>query len=124
MNTASNFISPAIIFALTLVMGLWVTISGKPYNGLLFSIHKLAALGTVLLIVLRLIDMLKATHAQGVVIILLLCAAGICAMALFVSGALMSAGKMSYNLMLGIHRIAPVILTAAIAMVVYQVWRI
>jgi hypothetical protein len=87
-----NFILPGIIFLLTLAFGLCLSRSGKPYNGILFNIHKLIALGTVVLTVLRVIDTLKGAQT-GSFVIALLCMAGICILALFISGALMSEGK-------------------------------
>ena len=47
MEIASKFIAPGIVFLLTLVFGFWLNNSGKPYNGILFNIHKLIALGAV-----------------------------------------------------------------------------
>ena len=52
-------------------------------------------------------------------IITLLVVAGICVVALFASGALMSAGKLDYTLALTIHRTAPVVMIIALGLVVY-----
>jgi hypothetical protein len=48
MDTITQFTTPGIIFLLTLVFGIWLSNSGKPYNGILFNIHKLIALGAVI----------------------------------------------------------------------------
>ena len=118
----NNFILPAIIFLLTLAFGLLLSRSGKPYNGILFNIHKLIALGTVVLTALRVTDVLKGAQT-GSLVIVLLCMAGICILALFISGALMSLGKRGYNFFLGIHKIAPNLLVMVMALAVYQFWR-
>ena len=119
----TNFILPGIIFLLTLAFGLLLSHAGKPYNGILFNIHKLIALGTVVLTVLRVTDFLKGAQT-AILVIVLLCMAGICILALFISGALMSLGKRGYNFFLGIHKIAPIILAMAMALAVYQFWRL
>lgn len=116
MQLLSRFILPGILFVLTLAFGFWLSHIGKPYNGLLFNIHKLIALGSV---ILAGIQIFKTPHSPGGLLIALLIIAALCVMALFVSGALMSAGKLDYALMLTVHRVAPVILTLCCAAVLY-----
>ena len=118
MDTLSKFITPGIVFLLTLVFGVWLSLSGKPYNGLLFNIHKLIALGAVILSAVQLFKMLQDTDIQ-VVPILLIVVAVACAIALFATGALMSMEKLNYNVMLTIHRIAPILAVIAMAVTIY-----
>lgn len=106
METSIGFIIPGACFALTLGFGFWLSRSGKPYNGLIFNIHKLAALAAVIVAVIRLAQMLGSAGPLAPVIIALLVLAGLCVAALFASGALMSAGKLDQALMRLIHRIA------------------
>jgi hypothetical protein len=47
MDTLSIFILSGILFLLTLAFGFWVSHLRKPYNSLLFNIHTLIALGSV-----------------------------------------------------------------------------
>jgi len=118
MDMFSKFVVPGIAFLLTLVFGFWLSNSGKPYNGILFNVHKLIALGAMVIAVVQLAQILKTCHALAVIVALLVLAA-ICVIALFASGALMSAGKLDYGLLLSLHRIAPVVLVIAMALVVY-----
>jgi hypothetical protein len=109
MELANRFITPGILFVLTLAFGFWLSHAGKPYNGLLFNVHKLIALGAVVLVIIQL------TKTPNLLIPVSLVAVGLglaafSVIALFVSGALMSAGKLDYALMLTIHRVAPVAL--------------
>jgi hypothetical protein len=62
---------------------------------------------------------LKGLEIQALTISLL-AIAGLCVLALFATGALISLGKLNYELSLSIHRIAPLILTAAVALVVWR----
>jgi hypothetical protein len=118
MNTLSRFAIPAAIFVLTLVFGFWLSHSGRPYNGPLFNIHKLAALAAVIVTAVQLSRMLGNADSPSLLIILLVLAA-LCVVALFASGALMSAGKLDYALMRAIHRVAPVVMVIALALVAY-----
>ncbi len=117
MDTLSTFTIPGIVYLLTLAFGVWLSHSGKPYPGLLFNIHKLISLGWVILTVVQLSRMLKNGGAQAL-LILALGLAGLCVVALFASGALMSMGKLNYTLTLTIHRITPAVLFIAILLAV------
>lgn len=118
MDTLAKFTLPGILLALTLAFGVWVSLVGKPYNGLLFNIHKLIALATVVTMLLQLNKTFKAVEPQLASIILLVVAV-ICVVALFASGALMSAGKLDYQVMLFIHRIAIGLLVVTLALFTY-----
>lgn len=118
MDLTANFGLPVLLLVLTLAFGLWVSQAGKPYNGLLFNIHKLIALGAVIYFSMRFFPALKVA-SQVVLLSVLLAAAGLCVLALFVSGALMSAGKLDYQRMLFTHRAALAPLVICIASAVY-----
>ena len=59
MDILSEFLNPGIGFLLTLVFGFWVGKAGKLYNGILFNIHKLIALGTVIVSALQIYRIVK-----------------------------------------------------------------
>jgi hypothetical protein len=122
MDMINKFALPGIGFLLTLAFGLWLSFSGKPYNGILFNIHKLIALAAVIVTIVQLSQVLKDANSTAL-IILLLVLAGMCVIALFASGALLSIGNLDYTLVLTIHRIALVGLPIVMAGVVYLVWK-
>jgi hypothetical protein len=122
MDTLSKFTLPGMLFLLTLVFGFWLSKAGKPYNNLLFNLHKLIALGAVVLAVVQFSKTLKTPDSLALIIVSLIITA-LCIVALFASGALMSLDKLDYALMLTIHRIAPVVLVIAMVMVVYWLGR-
>jgi len=117
-----KFTLPGILFVLTVAFGFWLSHIGRPYNGLLFNIHKLIALGAVILAVVRLASIPRPVNSFALIVSLLVIAA-VCVIALFVSGALMSAGKLDYALMLTIHRVAPVLLALCCALALYLLMR-
>jgi hypothetical protein len=113
----SKFVLPIVAFILTLAFGFWVSHVGKPYNGLLFNVHKLIALGAVIATIVQLTKVFRNDNSLAF-IILLLVVATLCVIALFASGALMSLDKMDYALLLTVHRIAPVVLFIAMVIII------
>jgi hypothetical protein len=118
MNIISNFITPGIVFLLTLVFGFWLSHLGKPYNGILFNIHKLIALGAVIVTAMQVYNIFKAMELQSLIVILVIFAA-ICVVALFASGAFMSIGNLNYQVMKTIHNVAPVLMVIAMVLAIY-----
>jgi hypothetical protein len=116
MTTLSNFFTPAIVFILTLLFGFWLSRRGKPYNGILFNTHKLIALGTVILLSMKIYDTFRNMEVQ-ILLIILLIVAGLCMVALFASGAFLSIGNMNYRVMKTIHNVAPVLLVIAMGLI-------
>ena len=116
MHILYQFAVPGGLFILTLVFGFWLSRLGKPYNGILFNVHKLIALGAVVVTDIQVVILLRGMETQTLVSVLLVGVA-LCVIALFVSGALMSAGKLEYNLMLAIHRVASFVLVAGLGLV-------
>jgi len=122
METVTKFITPGIIILLTLASGIWLRNSGKPLNTLIFTIHKLIALGAVVMTIIQFFGAIKNGESQSMVIALLILA-GLCVMALFATGALMSIGKLSYDVLLGIHRGATILAAISTTLVVYLLSR-
>lgn len=118
MDIISKFAFPGIAFLLTLVFGVWLSLSGRPYNSIVFNIHKLIALGAVIITAMQIFNALKNTETQALIVILIIIA-GICVAALFASGAFMSIGNLNQQNMLTIHRIALALVIIASAMTVY-----
>lgn len=115
MDTFFAFRFPALGFLLTVAFGFWLSRLGKPYNGLLFNVHKLVALGAVVLAGLQVRDLLKMSEQQNLLIVLIFLI-GVCVLALFVSGAFLSIGNVEYRIVKFIHNIAPVALVFAVAL--------
>ena len=91
---------------------------GRPYNGLLFNVHKLAALGTVVLSGMATYRAVTGMAGQTLVMVSVVVAA-ICVVALFASGALMSAGKGEYAFVKFIHNVTPILFVISMTCFVY-----
>ena len=118
MNMLFTSFAPGIGFLLTLVFGFWLSRFGKPYNGLLFNIHKVIALGTVIVTVMQMYKIHNNLNAQALLIILIV-VAGICVVALFASGAFLSIGNLDYTLTKTIHKIALSLATVDMVLATY-----
>ena len=118
MDTLFKFLAPALLLLLTLAFGIWLSLSGKPYNSILFNIHKLIALAAVVVTVIQLYRLLKGTPIQVAPIVLII-VVGLCMLVLFFSGAMMSAGKLDYPMMLSIHRKTIILLIVEVAGSIY-----
>lgn len=118
MYTLARFVIPGVAFVLTSAFGFWLSRLGRPYNGLLFNAHKLIALAAVVVTVVQLAGMLRGADLP----LRMIASLGLVALsvvALFASGALMSAGKLDYALLHLIHRIALAALVVALPAAVF-----
>lgn len=118
MEAVSLFLVPGIGFLCTIVFGVWLSLAGKPYNGILFNIHKLVALTAVIWTGIQLSKTFKELPVESLFILLAVLAA-VCVIALFASGAMMSTGQLKYALMLAIHRITTGVMVATLLLFVY-----
>jgi hypothetical protein len=105
MDILSKFFIPIIGFLITVAFGFWLGMIGKPYNDVLFNIHKLIALGIVILTSLQVYKIFKVIEPQSLLIISLIGMA-ICILVLFASGAFLSIGNVKYETVKLIHNIA------------------
>ena len=118
MDIVTTFTAPGIVFLLTVATGLWLTRSGKPLKPAIFTVHKLIALAAVVLAVLRTFNALEIVEVQPILIALIVLI-GLCAAALFATGALMSMGKPAYGALLTIHKVALLLAIIAGAAVIH-----
>lgn len=105
MNTISVFFTPTIGLLITVAFGFWLGKIGKPYNGILFNIHKLIALGTVIFMSIQFYKILKVIEPHTLLVISII-AVSICVLTLFTSGALLSIGNVKYETAKLMHNIA------------------
>ena len=118
MDMLTKFLTPGIIFLLTLAFGVWLSYSGKPYNGILFNIHKLIALGAVVITGMQIYKFLQEAQIETLLIILVVLS-GLCVVTLFVTGAMMSAEKLDYKMMLTIHKVMPFLTAVTMVLTIY-----
>jgi hypothetical protein len=118
METVSKFMLPGIGFVLTVASGIWLSSIGKPLNTIIFTLHKLIALAAVILTGIQVYKTLQEMGIQALPMVLIVLT-GLCVIALFVTGALLSLGKPVDEVLLTIHKIAPVLALLAMTGVIY-----
>ena len=118
MEILAKFLIPGLLFLLTLALGFWLSKAGRPYNGLLFNAHKLIALAGVVVAAIQIAKNLAPANSSALLIVLLVVAA-ISIIALFASGALLSADKLNYFIMRSTHNIALGLMILALAVATY-----
>ena len=112
MDINIKFILPAALLILTLAFGFWLSTAGKPYNGILFTVHKLIALGMVIISVWQLYPLVTGANVRALIVALAVLAVA-SVIALFATGALLSIGTPNATLLLVVHRIALLAVTLA-----------
>jgi hypothetical protein len=125
MNVVTRLIVSGLLLVFTLVSGVWLSNSGKPINSLILTIHKLIALGMVIFISMTVNQIFRGSGADLVQVILIVVSA-VLFLALFTSGAFLSMGKPAGGIVLTIHRVAPIVVSASIALLLYRfinVWK-
>ena len=118
MNISIKIIGTGLLFLFTIAAGVWLSNSGKPLNTLIFTTHKLIALSAVIFTAIVIYKLLKNVEIRNVILILII-AAGLSVLALFISGALLSLGKPVNNIILTIHRITSTLTVLIMAVIIY-----
>ena len=112
--SSHQLILPAALMLLTLASGLWLSKSGRPYSTGIMTVHKLIALATCVFAGITLVTLIKTGDPQTLIIGLIILA-GLRAVALFATGAMMSIEKTLRPAWRMIHRVAPFLLTGSAA---------
>ena len=118
MNYINLIILPGFLFLVIIGFGIWTSRSGKPYNNLLFNIHKLIALGAVILTGIR-IFRLDPFNTFPTLAILLIALAVLCTIGMFATGAVMSIKDELPRAALVVHRLFPAAILVSLFIAFY-----
>jgi hypothetical protein len=113
-TSVSRIAVTGLLFLFTLVSGVWLSSSGKPYNSGIFTIHKLIALGAVISTAVT-IHRLRQSVDTRTIKLSAVVTTGSLFLFLFVSGALLSIVQPTNDAILAIHKIAPLLLLTLIS---------
>lgn len=69
MDIVSKFYTPGVVYLLTLASGVWLSYIGRPLNSMIFTIHKLIAVGAVILAGRQVLPLLKSGKIETLVIV-------------------------------------------------------
>ncbi len=117
-----KFLYKAILAIIMIILGVILTKTGKPYNIVLSTIHKVIAFILLILISLELINFLKINRPNSLQIILIILFA-VTYIISFASGVLCLSSKETRQIILYTHRIAPFlsIIFGLIALVFFNI---
>lgn len=118
MSIISDFAAPIIGFWLTVASGLWLSRLGRPLNIFVFTLHKLIALASVIFTIMQIYNIFMDGDVQPIIIALIVIS-GVCILALFASGAMMSIGLKLYGLLLNIHKASVFLATVSMVLMIY-----
>lgn len=104
--SVARFVWSALFFVGIFGSGFWLSRAGRPYNGALFTIHKLIALAAVVFLAVT-IYRLGRTAGLGAWQLPAVIAAGLCFVALIVTGGLLSALEVPPPAIRVVHHILP-----------------
>ena len=125
MNTlTTKLIVAGVLFLFTLISGVIVSRSGRPLNIWLVSVHKLIAIGVVVLIGIAVNQMYKTTDGKAFIELCAMIITGVLFLALIATGALLTREEMQLpELVVKIHQVAPFLSLAFSAITVYLLVR-
>ena len=98
-----------LLFLFTLASGVWVSHSGKPINVPIFTIHKLIALATVIVIATTVYNMHRAMHIKELIELATIAVTALLFIALFITGTLLSRNSPMPAAILRIHQVVPLL---------------
>jgi len=120
MNFFKFMFLPSFLFLIIIGFGLWVRKVEKPYNGLLFNIHKGIALGAVVLTAIRIFKLDPfVTFPNMEILLIALAVLGVIGM--FTTGVIMSIKDEVPNAALLVHRILPTVVFISVSISIYLI---
>lgn len=119
MNTiTSKFVAIGGLFLLTLISGVVLSLMGKPLNTAVFTIHKLAAMGGIILLAVNIFNLNKVVDVNALNLTMIIIS-GVLFLGLIVSGAFLSFEKPALLVFVRVHQIVPVLALVSAAVSVY-----
>ncbi|MBN1580498.1 MAG: hypothetical protein JXA89_07325 [Anaerolineae bacterium] len=108
----------ALFYLIIFVSGFWLTRSGKPYNQILYNVHKLIALIAVILFAVTLYRANRVAALNAVEVIASV-VTGLFFLGLFVTGALVSIDRPMPAAVFKLHHVVPYLAVISTAATLY-----
>ena len=120
--TIWRIVGAGLFFLAVFLSGFWLNKSGKPYNTILLTAHKLIALATAVFFIITILQINRMAHLSVSVLI-----ASVVTVAFFidaiVSGGLLSASRTRSRIFLTMHQIMPYLTVLSTAVTLYLIYR-
>ena len=111
-------VGAGLSFLLILLSGFWLSRSGKPYSGIILTIHKLISLAAVVLLGIT-IRRISQAGALSTTELLAAIVTGLFFLGTMVTGGLLSIGKAMPAIVLRLHQITPYLTVLSTAATMY-----
>jgi hypothetical protein len=119
-----KLIAAGILFLLTLISGLIVSHSGRPLSVGLVTIHKLIAVGTMVLIGMVVNQLYKTVDGKALIEMSIMVISGVLFLALIATGALLTREEMQLaEVVLKVHQVAPLLALSSSTATIYLLVR-
>ena len=120
--TIWRIVGAGLFFLAVFLSGFWLNKSGKPYNTILLTAHKLIALAAAVFFIITILQINRMAHLSVSVLI-----ASVVTVAFFldaiVSGGLLSARRTRPRIFLTMHQIMPYLTVLSTAVTLYLIYR-
>jgi hypothetical protein len=117
MNAVS-IIGAGSFFVVIFVSGYWLSRSGKPYNVIVLTVHKLISLAAVVFVVITMVQSNRVATLSAMELVAGV-VTGLFFLGLMATGGLLSSDKQMPAVVLRLHRIAPYLTVLAAAATLY-----
>jgi hypothetical protein len=117
MNAVS-IIGAGSFFVVIFVSGYWLSRSGKPYNVIVLTVHKLISLAAVVFLVITMVQSNRVATLSAMELVAGV-VTGLFFLGLMATGGLLSSDKQMPAVVLRLHRIAPYLTVLAAAATLY-----
>jgi hypothetical protein len=123
-TVTTKLIAAGILFLLTLISGAIVSHSSRPLSVGLVTVHKLIAVGTVVLIGMAVYQLYQTVDGKVFIEVSIMIISGILFLALIATGALLTREEMQLpEVVLKVHQVAPLLALASSATTIYLLVR-
>ena len=120
----SKLIAAGILFLITLISGVIVSRSGRPLSIGLVTVHKLIAVGTVVMIGIAVNQLYKTVDGKVFIEVSVMVISAILFLALIATGALLTREEVQLpEIVLKIHQVAPLLALVSSTITVYLLTR-
>ncbi len=123
MSNSTLITGISILFIITVIAGIVLTLLGRPLNAVLFNVHKLIGIGMVVLSVIAFVRLFKLeTLPEGPVKLLVVIAA-ISLIALIATGGLLSFDKFSSKFVVILHAISTLVAGTSLGILLFRIFK-
>jgi hypothetical protein len=117
-NAILQFVYAGVIFVIIFISGFWLTFTGKPYNGIILTVHKLISLAALVFLGYLLYRVHQGAGLSTVVIIASVFTA-IFFIALIATGGMLSSDLPPSSLVLLLHFVLPYLTVVSSGVMLY-----